>query len=57
MNIEQLQQLADIYNQLLQVKVDGQSAFHLVDAERALFKFIKAQEQELMTQQKNNKEE
>lgn len=57
MNMEQLQQLADIYNQLLQVKVDGQSAFHLVDAERALFKFIKTQEQELMTQQRNDKEE
>ena len=51
--MEDLQQLADIYNSLLGISVKGQAAYLLVDAERALFNFIKIKEQDIMRQQNN----
>ena len=51
--MEDLQQLADIYNSLLGISVKDQDADLLVDAERALFNFIKIKEQDIMRQQNN----
>ena len=51
--MEDLQQLADIYNSLLGISVKGQDAYLLVDPERALFNFIKIKEQDIMRQQNN----
>ena len=52
-SMEDLQQLADIYNSLLGISVKGQDAYLLVDAERTLFNFIKIKEQDIMRQQNN----
>ena len=51
MKMEELQQLANIYNSLLDISVKGTDAYLLVDAERALYNFIKMKEQDIKNNQ------
>lgn len=51
MKMEELQQLANIYNSLLDISVKGIDAYLLVDAERALYNFIKMKEQDIKNNQ------
>ena len=51
MKMEELQQLANIYNSLLDISVKGTDAYLLVDAERALYNFIKMKEQDIKNKQ------
>ena len=51
MKMEELQQLANIYNSLLDISVKGTDAYLLVDTERALYNFIKMKEQDIKNNQ------
>ena len=51
MKMEEWQQLANIYNSLLDISVKGTDAYFLVDAERALYNLIKMKEQDIKNNQ------